>query len=72
MSRSKHVLVTDPYLFPVSFAKRLTPQQLAKFQEKFAEDLAYSFCTFTVAPYTQALQRKLRNSAEYVTEYVYL
>ena len=68
--RSNHVLVTNPYLLPVSFATRLNPQQYAKFLQKYATDIVGS--SFAVAPYTQALQRKLRNSAEYVTEYVYL
>ena len=72
MSRSKHVLVTNPYLFPISFAKRLNPQQYAKFKQTYAEDLACQFCTFAVAPYSQKLQRKLRNSPDYTIEYAYL
>ena len=70
--RSQHVLVTNPYLFPISFAKRLTPAQYAKFKQTYAEDLAWEFCEFAVAPYTQKLQRELRNSPEYSHEYAYL
>ena len=68
--RSTHVLVTDPYLLPVSFAKRLTAAQYAQFLQTYAEDIVNS--SFAVAPYTQKLQRQLRSNPYYLADYVYL
>lgn len=59
---STHVIVTHPDLTPLRFAQRLTPKAYAIFLEQFGKYLAG--LDFAVAPYSQALQRKLKAHAK--------
>jgi hypothetical protein len=51
---SKDFLVTEPGLTYLYTSQRLTPLDVPKMQQEFGED------AFTVAPYTQKLQRTLK------------
>ena len=51
---SKDFLVTEPGLTDLALSQRLSPADVAEKQQYFWED------AFTVAPYTQQLQRTLK------------
>jgi hypothetical protein len=57
---STHVLVTDPYLTPFRFAQRLTAQAY----NNAVQEMQLADTDFTVKPYSQALQRKLKALAK--------
>ena len=56
---STDFLVVDPRLTTVEFAQRLTAQQLAKVQQEEVNPYPAN-SAFTVVPYTQTAQRKLK------------
>lgn len=57
---STHVLVTHPYLTPFRFAQRLTAQAYTNAMQ----EMQLADTEFAVAPYSQALQRKLKALAK--------
>jgi hypothetical protein len=61
---SKDFLITEPGLTYLYLSQRLTASDVAKMQQEFGED------AFTLAPYSQQLQRTLK--AQYKKEYAFL
>jgi hypothetical protein len=66
---SSHFLVTHPCLTPYRFAQRLTAAQAQQALQELADYLPYS--DFTLTPYSQQLQRKLRKLVADSEEHVW-
>ena len=63
--RSRHYLVTNPYLFPISFAQRITAEDLEMIRAYSSPICPLEDTHFAYAPYSQKLQRQLRSDREY-------
>ena len=58
-------LVTNPDLFPISFAQRITVEDLELIRSYSSSICPLEDTSFAIAPYSQKLQKQLRQSAEY-------
>ena len=64
-SRSTTFLVTNPYLFPISFAQRITAEDLATIRAYSSSIQPLEDTEFAYAPYSRKLQRQLRADPDY-------
>ena len=65
MSRNKTFLITNACLLPVSYAQRITAAQLAYIKTHVISEDYMPYTSFTVVPYSQAQQRKMKLSPDY-------
>ncbi len=62
---TQQYLVTNPCLFPISFAQRITAQDLEIIRAYSSTIQPLEDTQFSYAPYSQKLQKQLRQSKEY-------